>query len=484
MAKKTKDPQRRRLELLVRCAKHLTNEIDQQRDKARLQLKNATAAILRPLRELSRRVNAIAAANPESRESGVELVRRSEDVFRRFSRNFASEIANIREAQQKIYALRLAPTFSQLVHELIALGRDYEVSFVTTDRTLIVSFAHEDRIVLADADGVEIDFGPFSVEMRVRKLIAAQLEAITVRACDPNPSAADDAYTHPHLNHGDLCLGEVELTARDACRVARIGDVVDMYFSVLRNYNADSVYCSIGEWTSDPGVPCRDCDARVHDDEGSACDRCEATLCENCGTCCANCDALCCNQCNEPCANCERSVCSACDVVIGDPGSGEYGCRRCADSCANCGLFEYKTELNDDAWCRSCLADNEARIAAEEAANAEDAAEEPGEDPETDDVTEPATQEVATVLANVVQSELGDESLRPPTGVFNPRAPERETNHVQEEETEEAENASATDPGSADSDNELVAAASPASTILSDQPPDINRVLDDIFADL
>jgi hypothetical protein len=87
-----------------------------------------------------------------------------------------------------------------------------------------------DPIVL---EGVAL--GRFRIDLNLDRFHYGRLDGDTVRAIalDPNPAASNDEITHPHVQGGQICLGEGSVMVRQALTEGRLYDALLVVRSVL-----------------------------------------------------------------------------------------------------------------------------------------------------------------------------------------------------------------------------------------------------------
>lgn len=183
----------------------------------------------------------------------------------------------------------------------------------------------------------EIHLGPFSIELHVNRLSdRLGSECFNCISLEPNPAASREDTTHPHVQDGHICAGDANLPVTAALKEGRIADAFLLIQSVLQNYNEDSPYISLENWS---GRRCDDCDYVVDSDSLCFCEGCERDICEDCYSSCDMCDSGCCRSCLETDTVSGNRCCSACRHTCSE-------CQRTVDSES----FDEETEL-----CPGCL---------------------------------------------------------------------------------------------------------------------------------
>jgi len=170
--------------------------------------------------------------------------------------------------------------------------------------------------------------GPFEIRLDVRRLGEARGTPYTIEALDPHPASSNEAVTHPHVSDGRLCAGDGGAAIQAALAAGRIFDFFSLVQAVLTNYNPQSPYVSLDEWS---GIACHECGYSVSQDDVYWCSVCENDFCQDCSSYCSRCNETVCRTCLETCSVCEESVC---------PG--------CLDTCPRCGRELCRTCLEED----------------------------------------------------------------------------------------------------------------------------------------
>jgi hypothetical protein len=160
-------------------------------------------------------------------------------------------------------------------------------------------------------------------------------------ALEPNPAAANDAVTHPHVSGGVLWAGDAAAAIGRALEEGRLADAFCLVRSVLTHYNPASPHVPLEDWA---GQDCHECGCNARADDLSPCACCGCDLCEDCLGCCAGCRAGRCQQCLERCPSCEESYCPGC---LGRSASSDKACcHTCLRVCAACGAAVAPDELD------------------------------------------------------------------------------------------------------------------------------------------
>jgi hypothetical protein len=216
---------------------------------------------------------------------------------------------------------RIAPV-GDIYADLIALHDEFEdVAFNRRDHTLSVT-----------TEAIELDsvyLGPFEIRLDWTHLLEGHPSNYRVIAVDPNPAAANESVTHPHVQDEAVCEGDGHQPIRRALEQGRLLDFFMIVANLLRTYNSGSPFVSLSDWH---GVECADCGSTVCDDERWTCEKCETTVCGECYYNCPGCAGIFCNECMTRCEGCDENHCSG-----------------CMKQCSDC----------DAELCQGCLDDNE-----------------------------------------------------------------------------------------------------------------------------
>ena len=173
-----------------------------------------------------------------------------------------------------------------------------------------------------------VHLGPFEIRLDIRRLGEARGTPYTIEALDPHPASSNEAVTHPHVSNGGLCAGDGGAAIHAALAAGRIFDFFSLVQAVLTNYNPQSPYVSLDEWS---GIACHECGYSVSQDDVYWCSVCENDFCQDCSSYCCRCNETVCRTCIEICPVCEESVCPC-----------------CLDTCPRCGRKLCCTCLEED----------------------------------------------------------------------------------------------------------------------------------------
>ena len=179
-------------------------------------------------------------------------------------------------------------------------------------------------------DPIELEgiaLGEFEIRLHIASLSEMRYNALyTIVALDPNPSASNEAVTHPHVSDERLCSGDAGAAIQTALSTGRICDFFLLVRSVLTHYNEDSPYVSLDNWN---GVSCYECGFLMSGDESRGCHICEAEFCGECSSYCIRCDESTCLSCLRECSACQEQVCEACMTTC--PDCDRPLCETCRD---------------------------------------------------------------------------------------------------------------------------------------------------------
>ena len=264
-------------------------------------------------------------------------------------------VAQIREFDSAVTTLR-----ERLVQALVDMQREVDEAIYLASSSVESSMEISAADIMADLRmlktefaGCEFDFkkqtitvttesielesvylGAFEIELELKCI--GQSNPYRVIATDPNPAAACDSTTHPHVQSETLCEGEGSAPIKRALAEGRLYDFFTIANQILRTYNFLSAYTTLREWS---GIECRDCGCSVDDDEVTSCTRCEGQLCDECSCSCEGCCDRHCDNCMTTCEGCEGSFCGS-----------------CTKSCDRC----------DKPFCEDCLTENKCDDCTEE----------------------------------------------------------------------------------------------------------------------
>ncbi|MGB7160278.1 MAG: hypothetical protein WBD40_19580 [Tepidisphaeraceae bacterium] len=197
-------------------------------------------------------------------------------------------------------------------------------------------------------EGVRL--GRFRIELHLGRLADRHdATAFDCVALDPNPAAASEDTTHPHVRDDALCAGEASIPIATALAEGRVCDAFLLISGVLHTYNPGSPYVALQDWS---GVACGDCGFTCGEDDLYRCQHCGDDVCESC---ISSCDA-----CGESyCGNCLRRERADGDGDDGD-GDGDYLCPSCRTNCPRCGRVALREDVEGVGMCARCDEEREA----------------------------------------------------------------------------------------------------------------------------
>ncbi len=205
----------------------------------------------------------------------------------------------IGELQDRLQPLPVA-TPAELYADLVALEQErFEVQIDLDQHQLCVT---TEPIELE-----RIHLGRFAIRLDWQPRHATRHYRIV--PLEPNPAAANDAVTHPHVNDEILCEGDGRASIARALATGRLYDFFTIVDRLLHTYAPGRAYVELDQWH---GFSCHDCGCVVNEEENYSCSRCEETICADCLSCCSHCDQSCCSRCSDSCRLCDEPTCSSC----------------------------------------------------------------------------------------------------------------------------------------------------------------------------
>jgi hypothetical protein len=251
------------------------------------------------------------------------LVRQQRELVSRLRR----ELTDLSHSLDQLQLKSPTVTLADVLADLVALDGEFEeLSIDIQDESISVT---TEPIVL---EGIPL--GSFKIVLDWECLGVPHGDDFRVIAKEPNPAAADDSVTHPHVQDESLCTGDGRAAIRRALEEGRLFDFFVIVASLLRTYNSSSPYMSLSSWS---GVECSDCGETVRDDEQYRCELCNSTICDDCSMHCSGCGDVFCASCLTVCVGCEQSCCA--------------DCLRC---CAACHGRRCRECLHNNDTCEEC----------------------------------------------------------------------------------------------------------------------------------
>lgn len=228
------------------------------------------------------------------------------------------------------------PSPSDIYQDIGALRTEFaEVEIDLQEHELCVT---TDAIVLEG-----IDLGRFQIHLDWHRL--GSPPAYRVMALDPNPAAANEEVTHPHVQGEILCEGDGRAAIRAVLAQGRIYDLFLLVSQLLHTYGRGSSYVELDDWD---GITCDDCGRQIREADSYGCSRCGSTLCDECSHCCAACEESHCSGCLSTCPECEQDFCRSCLETC--PRCRRRVCRQCMEDglCVTCHEKQLQDEEQDD----------------------------------------------------------------------------------------------------------------------------------------
>ena len=228
-----------------------------------------------------------------------------------------------RQLQQQTIPKNL-PMESDIFREIMAVHEEFsEVEIDLQSGEISIT---TNPIVLQDTH-----LGPFQVRLDWNRLDRHQ--PYRVVALDPNPAAANEAVTHPHVQEERLCEGEGPVGIESALSAGRLCDFFLIVSRLLGTYARGSGFVELDDWD---GIRCQDCGCLTYEDNRCHCDRCDADLCGECCPSCQGCERNLCSDCISTCARCGENYCS--DCLENCHTCHENCCEHCLEGglCENC----------------------------------------------------------------------------------------------------------------------------------------------------
>lgn len=246
------------------------------------------------------------------------------------------------------------PTRQTLDAELARLGAERGASVLMDPAsTFTVRFVTSPVVFEVEGDD-PLDLGPFRVDLKLSALDAScrwPETGVTATALAPFLALDTEETTHPHVQGGDVCLGQGQGPFETAMTQGRFDDAADVIDALLHTYNPSSPYFPVEKWR---GRLCPNCDDRSNSVQ--AC-HCAESFCAKCSDQCGNCGSYYHVSCGVRCADCNRLGCANCFRAAGDdpPADAPRYCERCRRGCYGCSLLFRRGEL-DDGYCAECRA--------------------------------------------------------------------------------------------------------------------------------
>jgi hypothetical protein len=221
---------------------------------------------------------------------------------------------------------QVCASHSEIYAELLALRDEFaEVAIDLKQQTVNVV---TEPIVIHD-----VELGRFRISLDWKKCAQPYAVVYCVTALEPNCPVSNSRITHPHVLNHTLCEGDAAVPLKQALHSGRLSDYFQIIQCVLRTYNSDSPYVSLGEWT---GVDCHACGTHVSQD-ADYCSHCDVSVCESCSSWCGHCEDPRCEACTRACSQC-----------------GIRCCRPCLRLCSECRVSVCPSCLTSNELCENC----------------------------------------------------------------------------------------------------------------------------------
>jgi hypothetical protein len=205
----------------------------------------------------------------------------------------------IGEVQNRLKPRRFA-TPTELYRDLVALEQEpFEVKIELDQRELCVTTEP------IELEGIYL--GRFEIRLDWQR--PQSVHPYTVVALEPNPAAANESVTHPHVNDQVLCEGDGRACIGRALAEGRLYDFFTIVDRLLHTYAPGRAYAELDQWH---GTPCHDCGGIVDEDDYCTCGRCDEMICLDCSALCSHCDQSCCGRCIDSCQLCDQPTCGPC----------------------------------------------------------------------------------------------------------------------------------------------------------------------------
>jgi hypothetical protein len=228
--------------------------------------------------------------------------------------------------KKALTAAPVVPRLRDLLAELVHLQDEFDEVRVDWDSSSLIAVT--ESIQLED-----VYLGRFAIELHWDRLSdASSGRCFDVVALDPNPPAANDSVTHPHVRDNSLCAGDASYPLDQAVTQGRLADAFLLINSVLTHYNPRSPYVKLSDWD---GATCGDCGGSGSEEEACTCAECGCARCEECISFCSFCSDSTCADCLRACAVCGEDGCCECVTRIGDEDTTL--CSSCVRECPVCG---------------------------------------------------------------------------------------------------------------------------------------------------
>jgi len=181
----------------------------------------------------------------------------------------------------------------------------------------------------------DINFGRFEILPPLSDYFISHF-VDEIQTIPQEPNYAPDcgvAYSHPHVSHNIICIGDGKAPCANALAEGRIADYFDIVNTVLNTYGENNgPHVSIDAWKYSS---CYDCGNTLYEEYPCELPGCDHIICDECTVAC-NCDNCFCNF-HDDLNSCEDCGCELCPNCIERcKVCKEYQCNSCIDECNKC----------------------------------------------------------------------------------------------------------------------------------------------------
>ncbi len=254
------------------------------------------------------------------------VIRKWQAARKKVLRQIVSALQDIpfhtQQVQQSVNASTMnMPSVSDIYRELIQTQEEFGE----------LNYYKESDLLAVTTEPIELDYvylGEFEIQLHLPSLAAMEYNNIyRIFAVDPHPAGGNSSVTHPHVSDERLCAGDAGAAINLSLKTGRICDFFLLVLSVLNNYNPESPYVSLENWS---GTACYDCGCVASGDNVFWCEQCQNDFCSDCSSYCRNCDDSACLGCLTECRICSELICSHCMTTC--PDCGEELCQNCLEN--------------------------------------------------------------------------------------------------------------------------------------------------------
>ena len=169
------------------------------------------------------------------------IVERSGARVENLAAELRSAVRALHDARRQLAALDDPSAATDPILDLpIATLHDVASVAEVDDRLIVVT-----RPLVLSHAGEDHDIGAFEIEL-------SHDRGARIRSAS-SPDGRRGAWIHPHVQ-GDLpCLGNARVGVEKLLGLGEVAAAVDVLIGFLRTYDAETAYCSIGNWPVIPG---------------------------------------------------------------------------------------------------------------------------------------------------------------------------------------------------------------------------------------